>query len=152
LVRCLNYRQFLRSKYHFKFGARRRTRLRIPRPFTGIIWSNWRFVRLGVRRRRWLLPPFVRTSIPDPVKRNRFEVALCVFNLYFPVLGLRGTILLLSNHTKFRGVRIMTRYPAIRGYRRKKLDGSINAQLRKRTLFLFGSLTRCQHHQHGASF
>ena len=41
-------------------------------------------VRLDVRRRRWLLPPLVRTSIPDPVRRKRLEVALWVFILYFP--------------------------------------------------------------------
>ena len=31
---------------------------------------------LGLRRRRWLFPPLVRTSVSDPVRRNRFEVAL----------------------------------------------------------------------------
>lgn len=62
-----------------------------------IIWSNKRFVRLDVRRLKWLLPPLVRTSFPLPVNRNRLAVALCVLILYFPVLGLRGTVLLLSH-------------------------------------------------------
>jgi hypothetical protein len=52
-------------------------------PFTGIIEVNWRFVRFEVRLRKWLLPPLVRTSLPEPVKRKRLAVALCVFNLYF---------------------------------------------------------------------
>jgi len=79
-----------------RFGARRWTRLVMPRDFTGIISLSKRLVRLEVRRRRWLLPPFVRTSFPDPVTRKRFEVALWVFSLYFPVVCLRGTFLLLS--------------------------------------------------------
>ncbi|MFU8773145.1 MAG: hypothetical protein ACNA8H_12090 [Anaerolineales bacterium] len=59
------------------------------------------FVLLDARRRRWLLPPLVRTNIPEPVRRNRFAVALWVFILYFPDLCLRGTSN--SSHTKFRG-------------------------------------------------
>jgi hypothetical protein len=80
----------------FKYGAKRLTDLTIPRPLTGIISSNKRLVRFGVRLRRWLLPPLVRTSIPDPVIANRLAVALWVFILYFLVVCLRGTIELLS--------------------------------------------------------
>jgi hypothetical protein len=54
-------------------------------PLTLIISENNAFVRDGVRRRKWLLPPLVRTRTPDPVKRNRLEVALWVFNLYLGV-------------------------------------------------------------------
>jgi len=49
------------------------------------ISANNAFVRDGVRRRKWLLPPFVRTRTPDPVKRNRLEVALWVLSLYLGV-------------------------------------------------------------------
>jgi len=69
----------------------------MPRPFTGCISVNWRLTRLGVRRRRWLLPIFVRTSMPVPVTRKRFAVALCVLILYFPSRCLRGTVNLLSH-------------------------------------------------------
>ena|SRR5450432_3149743 len=57
--------------------------MRSNRFVTAIILENSRLVRLGVRRRRWLLPPFVRTNIPLPVTRNRFAVALWVLSLYF---------------------------------------------------------------------
>ena len=63
----------------------------MPRPLTGIISLNCCLTRLGVRRRRWLLPPLVRTKIPVPVTRKRFEVALWVLSLYFVVVCLRGT-------------------------------------------------------------
>jgi len=36
-------------------------------------------------------PPLVRNKTPDPVRRNRFEVALWVFNLNLPDFILRGT-------------------------------------------------------------
>jgi hypothetical protein len=42
----------------FIYGARRPTRLTIPRPFTGTISLNSCLVRFEVRRRKWLLPPF----------------------------------------------------------------------------------------------
>ena len=76
-------------------------RLTIPRPLVGIIFLNRRWVRLGVTRRLWLLPILVRTILPVPVIRNRFDVALCVLILYFFTLFLRGTIYLLSY--KIRG-------------------------------------------------
>lgn len=76
---------------YFKLGARRLTRFLMPLPLTGIISVNKRFVRFDVTRRLWLLPPFVRTSFPDPVSRNLLEVALWVFNLYLLVFCLRGT-------------------------------------------------------------
>jgi len=80
------------------FGAKRRTRRMILLPSTGIISDSNAFTRLEVRRRKWLLPPFVRIKTPDPVKRNRFEVALWVFSLVFGTFTLRGTakLLLLS--------------------------------------------------------
>jgi hypothetical protein len=52
---------------------------------------NKALVRFEVRRRRWLFPPLVRIKTPDPVRRNRLEVALWVFNLNLPDLILRGT-------------------------------------------------------------
>ena len=64
-------------------------------PSTGIISVNKAFVRSGVRRRRWLLPPLVRTRTPVPVRRNRLEVALWVFNLIFPAFTFLGTAKLL---------------------------------------------------------
>ena len=51
----------------------------------------WTFVRFEVRRRKWLLPPFVRMSLPEPVRRNRLDVALWVLSLVLPALALRGT-------------------------------------------------------------
>ena len=57
-------------------GARRLTRLMMPPPFTSCISDNCAFVRLDVRRRKWLLPPFVRITLPEPVRRKRLEVAL----------------------------------------------------------------------------
>jgi hypothetical protein len=78
-------------------GARRLTRWMMPSPLTGSISDNSFLVRSEVRRRRWLLPPLVRTSMPDPVMRNRLLVALWVFILNLPSLvDLRGTAKLLS--------------------------------------------------------
>src|SRR6185503_9254711 len=71
-------------------GARRLTRLMMPLPFTSCISDNCAFVRFDVCRRRWLLPPFVRTTLPEPVRRKRLEVALWVFSLFFPAFALRG--------------------------------------------------------------
>ena len=100
----LNNGHLLEQVTHLpRLGARRWTRFTIPRPFTGIISSNRRFVRLGVRRRRWLLPPLVRTSFPDPVRRKRLDVALCVFSLYLPDVGFRGTVILLLLFSGLRG-------------------------------------------------
>jgi hypothetical protein len=62
------------------------TRLMVFCPLTVTISANKAFVRDGVRRLKWLLPPFVRTRRPDPVTRNRFEVALWVLSLYLGVL------------------------------------------------------------------
>src|SRR5262245_12554464 len=80
------------------FGASRLTRLMILLPFTSCISDNWALVRFEVRLRRWLLPPLVRTTLPEPVRRKRLDVALCVFNLVLPVFALRGILL-----TPFRG-------------------------------------------------
>src|SRR5687768_11805944 len=72
-------------------GAKRLTRLMIERPLTGTVLLKSSLVRSEVRRRKWLLPPLVRTSTPEPVKRNLLEVALWVFSLYFfPGFALRG--------------------------------------------------------------
>ena len=51
-------------------------RFMILLPFTETISVNKALVRFEVRRRKWLLPPLVRTNWPDPVKRNRLDVAL----------------------------------------------------------------------------
>ena len=47
---------------------------------------NRRFERLDVRRRKWLWPPFVRITLPDPVRRNLLEVALWVLSFILPFL------------------------------------------------------------------
>jgi hypothetical protein len=64
-------------------------------PSTGIISDSRALTRGDVRRRKWLLPPFVRTKMPDPVMRNRLDVALWVFNLILPDFTFRGTAKLL---------------------------------------------------------
>jgi hypothetical protein len=97
----------MKNRYpYFMFGARRLTRWMIFSPFTWTISDSKAFVRDEVRRRKWLLPPFVRIKVPDPVRRNRLEVALWVFSLIFPAFALRGTVELLSaestrNHMDF---------------------------------------------------
>src|ERR1041385_7649585 len=73
-------------------GARRFTRLMILRAFTVCISDNCALVRFDVCRRRWLLPPFVRTNLPAPVRRKRLDVALWVFNLVLLALALRGIL------------------------------------------------------------
>src|SRR5690606_40792057 len=79
--------------YLSMLGFRRLMRLTYLRPKTGTISLNNALVRSDVRRRKWLLPPFVRTSVPEPVRRNLLEVALCVFSLYFfPGFALRGIL------------------------------------------------------------
>src|SRR5689334_11547855 len=85
-------------------GARRLTRLMILRACTGCISVNCAFVRFDVCRRKWLLPPFVRTTLPEPVRRKRLDVALWVFSLVLPALALRG-ILACSFQTKYAGLR-----------------------------------------------
>jgi|GEM_PF-2804245 hypothetical protein len=50
---------------------------------TANVFESSRLTRLDVRRRKWLLPPFVRTTMPLPVTLNRLTVDLCVFSLYF---------------------------------------------------------------------
>lgn len=76
------------------FGARRLMRLMYLRPLTTIISLNNAFVRSDVRRRKWLLPPLVRTSVPEPVKRNLLDVALWVFSFNLPdFFALRGIVL-----------------------------------------------------------
>src|SRR3970040_806112 len=67
-------------------------RLMILRPFTSIISDNCAFVRLDVLRRRWLLPPLVRTTLPEPVRRKRLDVALWVLSFILPALALRGIL------------------------------------------------------------
>src|SRR5450759_239913 len=76
-------------------GASRLTRRMIFTAFTGIISVNRALTRSAVRRRRWLFPPLVRTTIPDPVMRNRFEVALWVLSLTFPSFTFLATAKLL---------------------------------------------------------
>ena len=43
---------------------------------TGCIRSSWRLVRLDLRRRRWLLPPLVRITLPPPVTLKRSNEAM----------------------------------------------------------------------------
>src|SRR6185503_12490515 len=95
-------RHFASAATYFMLGARRLTRLMILRPFTVCISDNCAFVRFDVCRRKWLLPPLVRTTLPEPVRRKRLDVALCVFNLILPALALRG-ILACSFQTKYAG-------------------------------------------------
>jgi len=56
-------------------------RLTMLFPATGSISMNCALVRAGVRRRRWPLPSLVRRNIPEPVRRKRLDVALCVLIL-----------------------------------------------------------------------
>jgi hypothetical protein len=87
------------------FGARRLMRFTNLRPNTGTISLNNAFVRSEVRRRKWLLPPFVRTSTPEPVMRNLLDVALWVFSLYFfPGFALRGIAGVLLSGKINRGI------------------------------------------------
>src|SRR5258706_1573038 len=86
-------------------GLRRLIRLMILRPLTGIVLLNNALVRSEVRRRKWLLPPLVRTSTPEPVRRNLLDVALCVFSLYFfPGFALRGIAGFLLSDKMNRGI------------------------------------------------
>src|ERR671922_959051 len=75
-------------------GARRLTRLMILRALTSSISDNCALVRFDVRRRRWLLPPLVRTTLPEPVRRKRLDVALWVLSLVFVAFALRGIVVL----------------------------------------------------------
>ena len=77
------------------YGASRPIRLMTLLPCTGTISVNRALARLERRRRKWLWPPFVRTTLPDPVMRNRLDVALWVFSLYFPAFCFCGTVNLL---------------------------------------------------------
>ena len=81
--------------FFFMYGASRPRRLTTLLPCTGTISVNRALVRFERRRRKWLLPPFERTSFPDPVMRNRLDVALWVFSLYFPAFCFCGTVNLL---------------------------------------------------------
>jgi len=119
------------------YGARRATRLAIPRPLTGTISANSILVRLEVRRLKWLFPPFVRTKIPDPVKRKRFEVALWVLILYLPVVCLRGTL------------KTPLTQNSAGPFHPRMIGQSILTQKTLNELFLFG-LGRSQYHQHTA--
>src|SRR5258708_36655054 len=79
-------------RYFCMFGARRFTFLMMLLPWTVCISESCRLVRFEVRRRRWLLPPLVRISLPVPVRRNRLEVALWVLSFILPpFFALRGT-------------------------------------------------------------
>src|SRR5215211_414501 len=86
--------RFAPTATYFILGARRFTRLMILRALTSSISDNWAFVRLDVRRRRWLLPPLVRTTLPEPVRRKRLDVALWVLSLVFVAFALRGIVVL----------------------------------------------------------
>ena len=55
-----------------------RTRLTSAGVSTLIISSYRRFTRFDFLRRRWLLPLFVRMSLPLPLYLNLLAVALCV--------------------------------------------------------------------------
>lgn len=67
-------------------------RLICPAPTTACDLESIAFTRWLLRRRKWLLPPFVRISLPVPVILNRFAVALWVLSLYlFATSNLRRT-------------------------------------------------------------
>lgn len=118
-------------------------RFTIFAPCTGTISVNSAFVRTEVRRRKWLLPPFVRTTMPDPVMRNRLDVALWVFSLYFPAFCLRGT----CEPPLYKALR--PAYTAALQTCPVVLDNFQVSILEK--LFLFGRI-RPQHHRHHAPF
>src|SRR5690349_5516139 len=134
-------------------GFKRLMRLMMLRPLTGMVLLNNALVRSEVRRRKWLLPPFVRTSSPEPVRRNRLEVALWVFSLYFlPGFALRGIAgFLLSGKIKPR-VSITPADDHIFGVLHKRSGFGLGLGLFS-FLFLFRArLGWSQHHQHGSSF
>lgn len=58
-------------------------RRRSPADSTTSILENSALARFDLRRRKWLLPPLVRTILPVPVTRKRLAAALYVFSLYF---------------------------------------------------------------------
>ena len=135
------------------YGARSFTRLMIPSPSTGIVSDKSTLVRFEVRRRRWLLPPLVRTNLPDPVRRNRLDVALWVFNLYFfPGFRFLGTVILLSQN--FAGLTIPRNHKFnSSGIRSKhRLLNNSSAQLTRLRLFLFSVFHRAEHHGHHTTF
>lgn len=59
---------------------------------TGCILSNWALDRLALRRRKWLLPPFVCKILPVLVTRNRFAAALYVLSLYLAIIFFPHTV------------------------------------------------------------
>src|SRR4030042_4605776 len=94
------------------YGARLLTRLVVRLPLTTTISAKRALVRRGVRRRKWLLPPLVRTTLPDPVRRKRLAVALCVLSLVLPAFTLRGILFSLLcfslNHRRRAGRRLVS--------------------------------------------
>ena len=68
---------------YFAFGMRRLTFLMMLLPLTSMVSASSAFERFEVWRRRWLFPPLVRTSLPEPVNRKRLEVALWVLSLIY---------------------------------------------------------------------
>ena len=78
--------------YRPKYGANFLIRHFRPGVSTSSILWYCLLARFDLRRRRWPWWPLVRKILPLPVIRNRFAVALCVFNLYLPFFFLRGTI------------------------------------------------------------
>jgi hypothetical protein len=58
-------------------------RRRSPADSTTSILEKSAFDRFDFRRRKWLLPPLVRTILPLPVTRKRLAAALYVFILNF---------------------------------------------------------------------
>jgi len=143
------------------------TRWTILSPLTGTISVNNALVRFEVRRRRWLFPPLVRNKTPDPVRRNRFEVALWVFNLNLPDFILRGTANSSQQITLLEAQRQII--PEFSKFREKegceKKDYLLMTANELRSLgndgffafflfdpFLLSRFSGCKHHVHGAAF
>lgn len=73
---------------------------------TSNIRENMAFARFDFRRRKWLLPPFVRTILPVPVTRKRLAAALYVFILYFLVFAFGIFIPLTQYKSPFRRISV----------------------------------------------
>ena len=73
-----------------------------PLPCTATVSSSCPLARGDRFRRRCPFPPLLRTSLPEPVVRKRFAVALWVFSLNLPFLCFFGTAFLLSLIIKYR--------------------------------------------------
>src|SRR5512142_3159826 len=149
------------------FGARRLTRLMIFAPFTSSISDNCALTRFDACRRKWLLPPLVRTTLPEPVRRKRLDVALWVFSLVLPLaFALRGiddtpfeqiSADKINRGTSYSPADFQHRWDLLWRLGLRFASTLLSTRLLSRSLlalfFLFGAaFIGSQHHEHRASF